>query len=145
MNNSVAIKIEDRLRSMKDKTFIYNAQTIKVLSFKFDGEYCTVATSGPWVTRPNGEMIKLLDEFLETDEEFLPAVQQQEIELPKVQTLATFPELSRILMDNIKKVQEDKEYVDQAQQVSLSVKMIVDLAKTEIEAVKAVSDIARNR
>lgn len=143
---SLEIKLEDRLRTMKDKTFLYNAYPVKVLSYKFDGEYCTVVTSGPWITRPNVQMLKLLDEFLETEEETLPAVVDHQVyERPKVEMLGSFKELTGILMDNIKKVQEDKGYVDQAQQVSQSVKMIVELAKTEIEAVKAVNEIVRNR
>lgn len=145
---SLEIRLEDRLRTMKDKTFLYNSYPVKVLSYKFDGEYCTVATSGPWVTRPNVQMLKLLDEFLETEEETLPAVvsnREGEYERPKVEMLGSFKELTSILMENIKKVQQDKGYVDQAQQVSQSVKMIVELAKTEIEAVKAVNEIVRNR
>lgn len=138
---------------MKDMAYLYNSYPVKVLSFKFDGEYCTVATSGPWITRPNVQMLKVLNEFLETeaDGDYLPATIDKEssgegkFQIPKVETLANFPELSRILMDNIKKVQEDRAYVEQAQQVSLSVKMVIELAKTEIEAVRTVNDIVRNR
>jgi hypothetical protein len=133
---------------MKDKTYLYNSFPVKILSFKFDGDYCTLATSGPWITQPHVQMMKVLDQFLDADEdEPTTGVTRTEPEyvLPKVTTLNAFPDLTTILMDNIKKVQEDKGYVEQAQQVSLSVKMIVDLAKTEIEAVKAVTDIYRNR
>ncbi|WP_157618371.1 hypothetical protein [Spirosoma spitsbergense] len=147
MSKPLEVRLEDRLRTMKDKTFLYNSYPVKVLSYKFDGEYCTVVTSGPWVTRPNVQLLKVLDEFLETDEETLPAVVSQNVEYerPKVEMLGSFKQLTDILMENIKKVQEDKGYVDQAQQVSQSVKMIVELAKTEIEAVKAVNEIVRNR
>lgn len=153
MGKSLEIRLEDRLRQMKDKTYLYNSYPVKVLSFKFDGKYCTVTTSGPWITRPNVQMLKVFNEFLETEAEgdYLPATidkessDEEKFQIPKVETLDNFPKLSRILIDNIKKVQEDRAYVEQAQQVSLSVKMVIELAKNEIEAVRTVNDIVRNR
>ena len=44
-------------------------------------------------------------------------------------------------MENIEKVKANKDYVEQTQQVSLSAQMIVDMAKAEIESVRALADV----
>lgn len=45
-------------------------------------------------------------------------------------------DLQKILMDNITKVQKDKSYIPQAQEINNAVKSMIELAKTEIEALK---------
>lgn len=50
-------------------------------------------------------------------------------------------ELSDILKDNIRKVQSDPAYIPQAQAIADQVKEIINLAKVEVEMVKAVSSL----
>jgi len=41
--------------------------------------------------------------------------------------------IEELLMDNISKIQRDKEYLPQAREVNANIKSLIELAKTEIE------------
>lgn len=45
-------------------------------------------------------------------------------------------ELKNVLMDTVRKLQRDKDYVSQASAINDSVKTIIDLAKVEVEMIK---------
>lgn len=48
-------------------------------------------------------------------------------------------DLQEILMDNIKKLKSDKEYIPQAQEINANVRSMIDLAKAEIEYMKTLA------
>ena len=50
-------------------------------------------------------------------------------------------DIGEILLQNIKKVQDDPEYVDQAKSVNDSVKNFIDIKKTQIEALRVTKDL----
>lgn len=142
------IRVEERLQYMKGKTFLYKTFPTTLLTYNFDGGYCTIATDRQWITRPVDEMLRVLDDFLpcEEDDEAIPAqVQQELIVTPKVDMVSRFNELADIVLENIKMVQQDKTYVEQAQAVNNSVDMIIKLARTEIEAVRVIHEIMNRR
>jgi hypothetical protein len=53
-------------------------------------------------------------------------------------------ELSNIIMDNIRKVKADKEYIPQAQEINANVKSMIDLAKAEVEYMKTIAYLHKN-
>lgn len=53
-------------------------------------------------------------------------------------------ELKNILLNNIRKVQDDSTYLPQAQEVNANVKTIIDLAKTEVEMAKTIAILNKN-
>lgn len=63
------------------------------------------------------------------------------VPVPQVETVKVFPKLTQILLENIDAVRNDKGYCEQAQQVSLSARMIVDIAKAEIEALQVTQGV----
>lgn len=56
---------------------------------------------------------------------------------------SNFSDLREVLMDNIKKVQESKEYLPQAVAVRDNVQSIIELTKNEIEYVKTLNKMTR--
>lgn len=56
---------------------------------------------------------------------------------------SNFSDLRSVLMENIKKVQEDKEYLPQAVAVRDNVQSIIELTKNEIEYVKTLNKMTR--
>ncbi|WP_392471280.1 hypothetical protein ACF3OC_07905 [Sphingobacterium cellulitidis] len=50
-------------------------------------------------------------------------------------------ELTRIIMDNIKKVKEDPSFIPQAEAINSGVKTIIDIAKTQVDAFKVLKGV----
>lgn len=124
---------------MKNKPFMIHQQEEVVKEWEFiDGETVVIHTD----KNKHRFSFSIADERLA---EFLPIEQElAEIEsnLPQLAcNTQTLRELKDIMMENIRKVQEDKAYIPQAQEVSKSVGTIVDLAKTEIEYIKAIRSL----
>lgn len=111
MTDRTLIKLEDRLKTMCGKSFLYNTKTTKLLAYNFDneGQYVTLVTDRkPWITRPSSEITKVLDNFMETEDD-----DQQRSQVAVVQPATTrhFGGLADILMDNIRRCQADKSYL----------------------------------
>jgi hypothetical protein len=53
-------------------------------------------------------------------------------------------EISELLLDNIKRVKDDKEYIPQAQEINSNIKTMIDLAKAEIEYMKTLSTLQKS-
>lgn len=49
-------------------------------------------------------------------------------------------DLAAVLMENIKKVQADAKFIDQAKSINQSARTLIDLKRTQIEMVKLVKD-----
>lgn len=145
-------KVEDKLRKMLGRTYLYNTMTVKILSWKHEGEYTTVVTSGPWKSLPTHEMLKFLEnEFLEAEEDDsinsnTPTTTSLEaIPMPDVKGLDRMGDLVDMLFTNIDKVTTQKDFVDQAKAVSMLTNNVVGVVKTQLEALRLATDIHRNR
>lgn len=57
----------------------------------------------------------------------------------------TGSKLETILMDNIDRVQRDKDYIPQAREVNANIKSIIDLAKTEVEYMKTLAYFGKGK
>ena len=143
-------KLCERLTAMTGRTFLYKTKPVKVLSFRVEAGICTlVTTDRHWLTLPIKDMMLVLPDFLEMEEDepsvalSRPAPDVALQASVQVESLSVFSALKEALLDNIQKVQHDKGYVSQAQVVSHSVKMVIELAKTEIAAVKMMHEIRR--
>lgn len=123
-------KLEDRVNGMIGKAYLVNAVTHKILSFRIDEEKLLIVSDKKWFPAIEvANSSKLLETFLETESEpeTLPA---QVIAQPVA--LQASGELKNIILENIRKVQADKEYIPQANEVGNQIKTLIDLAKTEI-------------
>lgn len=62
---------------------------------------------------------------------------EKPVEAPSSIITTNAGELTNILMDNIKKVQNDASYISQAEAINSQVKTVIDIAKAQIEMYKA--------
>lgn len=123
-------KINDKVSGMVGKEFLYKTNNIKVLSFKLDEQKLTIVTEEEWI---EVDRFKALAEL----KEFLPAEPGQQLAIVKPSIDGTVVgQLRDELMENIRKVRKDPNYIPQAAEINSNVKTIVDLAKAEIEMVK---------
>ena len=146
------VKVEDKLRSMQGKTFLYNTMTVKVLSWKYEGEYCTVVTSAPWVTQPTHEMLGFLnDNFLEvegdepTETGLSTAASNEPVLMPNLKGLTVCDGLLDELMSSIHKVNENKEYSEQAGKVADLAGKVIGITKVQLDGFRLANELHRNR
>lgn len=124
-------KTLDRLEAIKGKTFMYNTRQMKILDYKVNGEKVQIVTDNGWQEPSYDKIDAFLDNLLPVQEGTgLMIIQQAQV------TSSSINELKGILMDNIKKVQESKDYIPQAQEINSNVKSIIEVAKAEIEVLK---------
>ncbi len=76
------------------------------------------------------EWSKVKNEVAERFNDEKPETLQKKVDLNGIQSLKT------ILMDNIKKIQDDKAFIPQAAEINNQVKSYIDIVKTEIEVIK---------
>lgn len=125
-------KVESELTKMHGKTWMYKGKNHRILRFAAAAGTITITTD-------------LKDIILDTDKfdpaDWLPAEDEEKgvavVTARQTVIQSSAVELKNILMDNIRKVQENKDYIPQAQEVNSNVKSIIDLAKAEIDLMKA--------
>jgi len=134
MNNK---KISETLALMKGKTFQYGNNIHYVIDYKIEEkkERCTIQTN-----------VTSFDRTFEALEEFLRywkpveniaalqtvADQQQQIALFMEQENSLSNKLIDMLTDNITKVQNNKDYIPQAQSINNNINTIVNIAKMRL-------------
>lgn len=124
--------LEDRIRSMVGKKFMYNANEQKILSYRIENSNLVIVTNRTWIEVPITLANKKLDEFLpvEDDEEgkALTSLKQEDKE-----------SLIHLIQDNIQKIKSDPEYIRQAREINSQIKTLLDIVKTEIQIQKFVN------
>lgn len=124
--------LTDKLNTMVGKTFMYNTRHYKILSFRISpGENnVQIATDKKWFDFHTN----LIDAALK---QFLPVADLMEVNslqiMPKKDEMN---DLKTIILNNIKKVQKDKNYVGQANSINKSMNTLINMAKTEISLLK---------
>lgn len=124
------MKLEERLEKMVNKSFMYNATAMKVLSFKVFSEEVTIITDKGWKTFPITKINAEIEKFLPIEPETL---------MPVVHTTFNNQDnesLKNLLMDNIKKIKENPEYLKQAKGINDQAKTVLAIARIELEAIK---------
>jgi WD40 repeat protein len=115
---------------------MYSGHQITITSIDF------LADDQFLVTTEDDRTIKVSEEELEKD--FLPIengvsantqTQTAILQIVKNES-AQMNDLSNILMDNIKKVQENPSYVEQAKAINENAKSLIEIKKTQIEMLK---------
>lgn len=124
------MKLEERLEKMVNKPFMYNATEYKILSFKVFSEEVTLVTDKGWKTFPITKVNAELEKFLPIEVENTMPV------LLTVFENGNKKSLRDIILDNIKKIQEDPKYIGQAKALNEQIKTMLAMAKLELESVK---------
>ena len=124
-----------KIEAMEGKSFKYGGNLIHIESIKH------LEADMYQITHPVGLLKASKDELLHDFEPVnTPMVSEtnQRVTDLAFSDAGTLGDLSKILMDNIKKVQDDSSYSDQAKVINESAKEIINLQKVKIEALKLV-------
>jgi len=123
-------KATDKLQGLIGKTVMYNTRNYKLLYFETEGDITRVGTDKKMLKFKNGQLEEFLKELSEVEETNLQIYK----ETSKGITLVS--QMQDVIMDNIKKVQANPDYVPQAKEINKNVNSMIDLAKTQIEMLK---------
>ena len=130
------IQLKDRLDAMIGKTFAYQDKNIKITKYKdVGGTNVVIFIDGRPRNFFNNEVPAFLNELYEPLPEPLKGNQ---IAIPKKELSVYEPtaenqEVKATLLDTLKKVKDDPDYIPQAQAICGVVNQIVQVQKTEIQ------------
>lgn len=124
------MKLEERLEKMHNKAFMYNATEYKIISSKVFSEEVTLVTDKGWKTFPITKVNAELEKFLPIESEKVMPV-----------AFSTFNDenkesLKNLLMENIKLIKENPEFLKQAKGINDQAKTVLAIVKMELEAIK---------
>lgn len=128
------MKATERLNKTLGKNFLYLGANILIQNYVRKEDKTRVITDRRDYNLTDEELALFLEELQPVDSSGTsPAVVSQAATILNNSGLS---ELQKILLDNIKKVQADKEYIPQASEIQNQVKTYIDLAKVQIDCVK---------
>ncbi len=137
--------IENRLRLRHGKAYQITGEA----PFKFEshesspqGSFIIHTSTGRLDFDNSQDLLHWLDRCNEIGIEKLNTFLPEKKEDPKVELLvgsSVLRDVKDVLMDNIKKVQENKDYIPQAEQINKDANSIIKIAQTEIELHRALN------
>lgn len=128
--------LETKLKGMIGHTYMVNGHYYKVQSYQLDTDgQLTIAADKKWFTAEADQVKKLLKQFLPV------ALDNREVELTLMPAKNEMRQIKNIVMDNIKKVQDDAKYIPQATAVNQSVNTLLNMAKLELQAAKLAREV----
>jgi hypothetical protein len=152
------IKITAKIEMLLGRQYMIDGFVERIVSYQLKENHITVKTDKKdrsfsedqfmaWAKRcmPVQDDIDALEEEMQPSKELTSFGNQPAatvIYQPSFKS-SNFTDLREVLMDNIKKVQESKEYLPQAVAVRDNVQSIIDLTKNEIEYVKTLNKMTR--
>jgi hypothetical protein len=128
--------LKSKLDEVVDREFNYKGKDVTITSYKIVGGSNVVIFMND---RPTNFLITEIDEFLS---ELYPPLGKQitpeQVVVPKNELLIFEPtkenkEIKQTLLETLRKVKEDKEFIPQAQAVCEVVSQMVSIQKTEIQ------------
>jgi hypothetical protein len=128
-------KILEKLKTMEHKTWMYRTDTFRIIDFEIGEHHLVIITESGYRKVPIKKAMDFLNDCLPVaNEPMLPVKHEREI--LKIEENSTFKDVNNILMENIKRVQEDPAYVNQAKVVNSSVQTMLTMVKHKIEVAK---------
>lgn len=145
------MKLQNQLRDMIGKTFMYRNNNVKVLRYKLDDITATLITDVKDIPFMVADADNILPMFLPVDESI--TIHHHTIpdtfdnpprnlpELPNLIINKQSAALSDIILKNIKDIQDNptKEVLAKATAINDQVKSILDIAKIEVESMKVIA------
>ncbi|WP_143061564.1 hypothetical protein [Dyadobacter sp. SG02] len=127
MTTATIQSIESKTKAMVGNSFLVNATHHKVASFRISEDRLLIATDKKIFEVDTVNALKLIESFLPADNDppTIPAVE--------IKALAGAGEIKDIIMDNIRQLKGNPAFIPQAQAINESVKVLVDVAKTEVQ------------
>ena len=128
------MKLQEKLESMKDKTFMRNGRYHTILSWQIKDDLLTVATDNGWLEFAIYKAEKALAEFLPVH------ANNQKLAITVMPRNGELQNLKEIILGNIQKVKEDKDYIKQAEAINKSISTLINMAKLELSYIKAIKN-----
>ena len=128
-------KIKQKLNQMKQKTWMYRTDTFTIVDYELSENFVIIITDAGYQRKPITTVLEYLNECLPVEEETRLTI-RKEAEVLNTEEKATFQNVQEILIENIKKVQADPAYVNQAKVVNSSVQTMLNMVKHRIEVAK---------
>ena len=128
------LRLQEKLESMKGKTFMRNGRYHTVLSWQIKDDKLTVATDNGWLEFTIDKAEKALSEFLPVH------ANNQKLAITVMPKNGELQNLKEIILDNIQKVKEDKDYIKQAEAINKSIGTLINMAKLELSYIKAIKN-----
>lgn len=132
----LSIKTQNRLEQIKCKTFLLNANQVKILDYKINGEKVQIVTDHGWHEPSYEKVDAFLDKLLPVEDDAVSEKGQLIVQHAN-QTSSSISELNNILMENIRLVQQDDNNIPKANAINNSAKQMINLAKVQLEVLKA--------
>ena len=151
-------KIMNKLEPMIGNQFLISGNPERITGYKFEDSSVKLITDKRVRVFDEHQLADFLrKDCMEMEEDFEEldqhvADQRNSLQVSNSQNQVSyvpsfsnshFAELRNVLMSNIERVQEDKEYLPQAVVVRDNVQSIIDLTKNEIDFMKTVNRIKR--
>lgn len=121
------------IKKMIGKTYAWKNEQHKIKNIvQIAADMCRVTTTHKELQVSQDQ---LMEDFTEV---ITPEQEQTQLVIigQATKEMESMRSLSDILMDNIKKVQKDSKYIDQAKSINESAKNIIELKKTQLEVVR---------
>ena len=125
-------KIEAALQRIDGQPCLYNGKTVKITGYEINGEKVLIHSEHKTYTLPKFSFHADIKAFQVIDDGL---VLHQPVK-PTIVSSDVMQGLAGTLLDNIKRVQENAEFIPQAKQINSDVKTLVEMAKAEIEFLK---------
>jgi len=130
--------LKAKIDGMVGKSFLYKTNEIKIIDYHLNtnDDIITIKTETGEIKLGFTIAKKELNEFLPLDStpmiisNFQPSIDNSVVK-----------DLKDILLDNINKVKDNKDYIPQATEINNNVKSIIELAKTEIQMVSTLNKL----
>ena len=130
MTTAAIHTFEARLKGMIGNTYMLNTQCFKFLNYEVSGNQFLIGTDKKILRFDIDQAHQAIERFLPTDPEDKPNAQVVQFQMTSLEGAG---EIKRIIMDNIAKIKENREYIPQAAAINDNVKTLLDFAKTEIQ------------
>lgn len=121
------MQLEEKLKQMVNKTWMYKTRNIKLLSFKINAELVTLVTDVEWIDVPIRKINQKLSEFLPVN---VPVDSDMGAIIFKGNGKASLKDL---IYENIEEIKRDPSYIPKAKALNEQVKTVIEMAKLELQ------------
>lgn len=125
------MKATEKLNKTLGKNFLYLGANILIQNYSKKDDKIRVITDKRDYNLTEEELTTFLNDLQPVDNSV--AIVPQAAAILNTSGLS---DLQNILLDNIKKVQGNKEYIPQASEIQAQVKTFIDLVKVQVDCVK---------
>lgn len=140
--------IKSALDNMIGGTYLYGNHTIRIMDYKINEqrERVYVITDKKEYDRPFESILDWINNLqLVPSRAVVQVPNSGSTLLPEAQVNSSvIKELKEVLLDNIRKIKESKDYIPQAEAIKANVDSVIGLAKTEISYMEAVVRLNKN-